>query len=83
MAFGNGEMADDSYQAAEDRVLVVAAASDGRFMAAWRASVGDPAPVSYRMFNADGTPATVVLTFGARATLIGSIGSVVALSNDN
>ena len=57
--------------------------TDGRFMAAWRPSVGDPAPVSYRMFNADGTPATGVLTFADPATVFGSVGSVLALSNDN
>ena len=43
--------------------------TDGRFMAAWHRAIGDPAPISYRMFNADGTPATGVLTFGAPATI--------------
>ena len=61
----------------------LAKVTDGGFLATWHGTIGNPTPVSYRMFNADGTPAGATLTFGDPATLGGTFTTVIALSNDN
>jgi hypothetical protein len=61
----------------------LAKVTDGGFLATWHGTVGIALPVSYRMFNADGTPAGATLTFGDPATLGGTFATVIALSNDN